>query len=152
MNTYKNLEQAEVDSVAIDVMIEQLNCSQSAKCRDQCGLWIIRGKRGYISTWGDGDTARAGRDTARVGRDTARAGRGSWHLVVDETTPRKWGLIKNRLLFCELTQDGAEEGCFRLKRAPTASEAIEIRDIIGLRQKPSASQWAHLSQWAFRAN
>jgi hypothetical protein len=44
----------------------------------------------------------------------------------------RWTWAKRRLAFCELTQDGDAEGVFRLQRLPTASEAEEIRYVLGI--------------------
>ena len=38
----------------------------------------------------------------------------------------------------QLTQDGDEEGVFRLMRLPTPEEAAEIRRAAGLRQSPGS--------------
>jgi len=51
----------------------------------------------------------------------------------------QWTWFKKRLSFCEVTQDGDEEGCYRLHRLPTAAEADEIRDIVGLRKRKDLS-------------
>ena len=95
-----------------------LGASPSSLRRDESGLWNLRGRPGcYVSTWGDGAT---------------------WQLVVapeQEMSKHAWTWIKKRLACCELTQDGDQEGCFRLHRLPTAGEAGEIRDIIGLRKR-----------------
>ena len=37
--------------------------------------------------------------------------------------------------FCELTQDGDDEGCFRLFELPTSEQAIVIRKALGLKRK-----------------
>jgi hypothetical protein len=55
----------------------------------------------------------------------------------------RWTWAKRRLAFCELTQDGDAEGVFRLQRLPTASEAEEIRYVLGKccgRQRAQQSQ------------
>ena len=41
---------------------------------------------------------------------------------------------KKRLGFCEVTQDGDDEGCLRLHQLPTAEQAEVLRDILGIRK------------------
>ena len=65
-------------------------------------------------------------------------------LAVGSKTPRHWTFAKQRLAsfpgLAQLTQDGDEEGAFRLMRLPTPEEAAEIRRAAGVRQsKPSPS-------------
>jgi hypothetical protein len=52
-------------------------------------------------------------------------------------TARKWTKLKSRLSFCEVTQDGDDEGCLRLMDLPTPEQAILIRKALGLSQKRS---------------
>jgi hypothetical protein len=89
---------------------------------DECRLWTVRGSRGYVSSWGDGQT---------------------WMLAVGSKTPRHWTFAKRRLAaFPGLalpTQDGDDEGVFRLMRLPTSEEAAEIRRAAGARQSPSST-------------
>ena len=96
-----------------------LNASPSTLRRDQAGLWILRGSRGYASSWGDGR---------------------SWQLIPESVSARRWTSYKNRLAFCEILQDGDTEGVLRLERMPTAAEAAEIRDILGLRKRMELSE------------
>ena len=93
---------------------------------DECRLWTVRGSRGYVSTWGDGQT---------------------WMLAVGSKTPRHWTFAKQRMAsfpgLAQLTQDGDEEGVFRLMRLPTPEEAAEIRARPGSgspRPSPSAGR------------
>ena len=109
-------------------MCEALNASPSVLRRDEAGLWILRGRPGcYVSTWGDGE---------------------GWQLVVtpeQEISALQWTWFKKRLAFCEVTQDGDSEGCFRLSRLPTPAEAEEIRDIVGIRKRVELSAEARAS-------
>src|SRR5262245_40321183 len=43
--------------------------------------------------------------------------------------------LKNRLSFCEITQDGDDEGCFRVTELPTAKQATLIRRALGLHKR-----------------
>ena len=69
-----------------------------------------------------------------------------WQLVVtpDEMIRRirQWTAHKKRLSFCELTQDGDSEGCFRLHRLPAPAEAEVIRDVLGIRKAYSEGELA----------
>ena len=104
-------------------MREALNAAHNAVRLDECRLWTVRGSRGYVSTWGDGQT---------------------WMLAVGSKTPRHWTFAKQRLTSFSgltlLTQDGDDDGVLRLMRLPTPEEAAEIRRAAGIRQsKPSPS-------------
>ena len=100
-NTYRTADEANQDKVQLVELLAALNGSPSALRRDGSGAWTLRGRPGcYASTWGDGK---------------------SWQLVVtpeQEISSRQWTWFKRRLAFCELTQDGDAEGCFRLHRCP----------------------------------
>jgi hypothetical protein len=45
---------------------------------------------------------------------------------------RQWSADKKRLRFCQLTQDGDDEGCLTLDRLPTEAEGDIIRDVMGI--------------------
>jgi hypothetical protein len=117
-NTYRTADKADRDKAHLIELFEALHASPSVLWRNGDGLWLLRGHPGcYASTWGDGK---------------------SWQLVVmpeQEISVRQWTAHKKRLPFAELTQEGDEEGCFRLHRLPTAAEAETIRDIIGIRKR-----------------
>jgi hypothetical protein len=120
--TYKSKADAAGDHASLAEMRTALHAAGSAMRMDECRRWIIRGSRGEVSTWGDGRT---------------------WMLTVSPgTTALKWTWVKRRLAaFAELadvTQDGDDEGVFRLLRLPVPAEATEIRRIAGIRQ-PSAA-------------
>ena len=117
-NTYCSTEAASQDKAQLAEMLEAPNASPAALRHDEAGLWIIRGRPGcYVSTRGDGQ---------------------SWQIVVtpdEEISKQAWTWCKKRLAFAELVQDGDSEGVFRLHRLPTAAEAEEVRDIIGIRKR-----------------
>ena len=118
VNTYRTADDAAADKADLFRLMEALGASPSSLRRDESGLWNLRGRPGcYVSTWGDGK---------------------SWQFVVapdGEISALQWTWFKKRLAFCEVTQDGDVEGCFRLHRLPTAAEAEEIRDVIGFRKR-----------------
>ena len=119
-SSYKSRAEAADDRACLELVREALNAAHNAVRLDGCRLWTIRGSRGYVSTWGDGQT---------------------WMLAVGSKTPRHWTFAKQRLAslprLAQLTQDGDEEGLFRLMRLPTPEEAAEIRRAAGIRQSPS---------------
>ena len=43
--------------------------------------------------------------------------------------------MDQRLSFCQVTQDGDDEGCLRLFDLPTPEQAVLIRKAIGLKRK-----------------
>jgi hypothetical protein len=54
-------------------------------------------------------------------------------VVSVKLSTRRWLVIKGKLSFCRLTQDGDSEGCLHLDRLPNAAEAIAIREALGIR-------------------
>jgi hypothetical protein len=119
---YKSKAAATADRACLGLMREALNAAHNAVRLDECRLWTVRGSRGYVSTWGDGQT---------------------WMLAVNSVTPRRWRLIKQRMAafpgLVQVTQDGDDEGVFRLMRLPTAEETAEIRRAAGIRQSPGST-------------
>jgi hypothetical protein len=118
METYRNNAGAGVDKADLGTLMVTLNASPSCLRRDDAGLWILRGSRGYVSTWGDGV---------------------SWQLVV--FTARQWNFRRDVLAaFAEVTWDGDTYGCLLLRRLPTVDEADVIRDILGIRKRVEMSE------------
>lgn len=114
MDTYETAAEAEADRAQQKAMLAALNGWAQALRRDECGAWRIIGKHGSIHTWGDGK---------------------GWVLWVGCRSPLHWTHTKRRLSFCEVTQDGDDEGCLRLHRLPTAAQAEVIRDVLGIRKR-----------------
>jgi hypothetical protein len=48
---------------------------------------------------------------------------------------RRWTGIKARFGFSTITQDGDDEGCFKLDRLPTEAEGQLIRAFLGIRRR-----------------
>src|SRR5258707_372900 len=120
-SSYKSRAEATDDRACLGLMRKALNAAHNAMRLDECRLWTGRGSRGYLSTWGDGQ---------------------AWMLAVGSKKPRHWTFGKQRMAsfpgLAQLTQDGDEEGVFRLMRLPTPVEVAEIRRLIGIRQsRPS---------------
>jgi hypothetical protein len=82
-------------------------------CRGWVGDWQIIGRYGHIIPDGPGFLI---------------------YVATDES-PRRWGFVKQRLEFCRVTQDGDDEGCLRLDRLPTQTEADAIREAIGVKRR-----------------
>jgi hypothetical protein len=118
-NTYPSAAAAAEDKARMEAFQAALNASPSTLRRDQAGLWILRGSRGYVSSWG---------------------GVNAWQLIPESVSARRWSSYKSRLAFCQVTQDGDTEGVLRLDRLPTAEEAVEIREILGLRKRIELSE------------
>lgn len=139
-NTYRTAGEADRDKARLAGLLDALSASPSTLRRDEAGLWVLRGRPGcYASTWGDPPSPTRLRQPATAGQDGYGVASGkSWQLVVapdEEMSKQAWTWIKKRLAFCELTQDSDAEGVFRLHRLPTAAEAEEIRDIVGIRKR-----------------
>lgn len=112
--TYDNRDQAREDRQQQERLLEALDAAPGQLRRDECGWWIIVGRRGTIQTWGDGR---------------------SWLAYVRCRSGQHWTFTKRRLAFMTVTQDGDEEGCLRLFRMPAPHEAVVIREVIGLRKR-----------------
>src|SRR5262245_22994897 len=112
-DTYETAAEAEADRAQQRALLAALNGWGRALRRDECGAWCIKGKCGSIHTWGDGAT---------------------WVLYVACQSTRHWTATKDRLSFCDMTQDAEDEGCLRLHQLPTPDQAAVIRDALGIRK------------------
>ncbi len=56
-------------------------------------------------------------------------------FVSTDESPRRWTNTKKRLAFCNVSQDGDDEGVLALDRLPTPEEASIIREAIGIRKR-----------------
>jgi hypothetical protein len=111
-------------------LLTALGAWDRALRRDECGAWTISGTRGTVHTWGDGKT---------------------WVLYVACRSALHWTHTKKRLGFCQVTQDGDDEGCLRLHQLPTVEQAAVIRDALGIRKRQHVSA-AVLERAASRAS
>ena len=118
-NTYDTSADADADRAQLQQLLRALDAWDRALRRDECAAWCIAGTRGSIHTWGDGKT---------------------WLMWVPCRSARHWTATKQRLAFCELTQDGDDEGCFRLHGLPTAGQVAEIRAALGIRKRRELSE------------
>ena len=112
--TYRNREEERDDRRQQERLLRALDAAPAQLRRDECGSWIIAGRRGVIHTWGDGKT---------------------WLAYVRCRSRQHWTFTRRRLAFMTVTQNGGEEGCLRLFHLPAPVEAVVIRDVIGLRKR-----------------
>jgi hypothetical protein len=101
------------DQMRLDALVASIDASSRALRRDQCGDYMITGKLGHIFADGQGFLL----------------------YVSTQGSPRRWTMVKCRLAFCHLNQDGDDEGCLRLDRFPTSEEAELIREALGIRKR-----------------
>ena len=112
--TYRNRDEERDDRHQQERLLAALDAAPAQRRRDDCGSWIIGGRRGAIHTWGDGK---------------------AWVAYVVGRSTRHWTMIKRRLAFMTVSQDGDDEGCLRLFHLPPPQEAVVIRDVMGLRKR-----------------
>jgi hypothetical protein len=111
--TYESTAAQAEDKARLAAFLDAIDGVKTAFRLDENRLWTIRGKHGYISTWGDG---------------------ASFLLYVQCRSPKHWTFTKKRLAFATVTQDGDEGGCLRMQRLPSPDEAVIIRDVLGIWQ------------------
>jgi len=117
--TYRSRDEERADREQQELLLAALDAAPAQLRRDECGSWVIAGRRGTIQTWGDGET---------------------WIVYVIGRSTRHWTMIKQRLAFMTVTQDGDEEGCFRLVALPTPEQAVLIRDALMLRKRRTLTE------------
>jgi hypothetical protein len=98
---------------ALSSLLTALDASPLALRRDDCGDHAIKGKLGHIFADGAGFLL----------------------CVSTGESARRWTHVKRRLAFCNVTQDGDDEGCLHLDRLPTPAEAELIREAVGIRRR-----------------
>jgi hypothetical protein len=108
LRTREHLTEAEVQR-----LMDAARKNRRALRRDRCGDYMITGKLGHIFADGQGFLL----------------------YVSTQGSPRRWTMVKCRLAFCHLNQDGDDEGCLRLDRFPTSEEAELIREALGIRKR-----------------
>src|SRR5262245_3014983 len=112
--TYETSREANADRAVMKELLRALDGQSRTLRRDECGAWRITGKRGHVYSWGSS---------------------GGWLIYCAPSTARKWNNLKSRLSFCEVTQDGDDEGCFHLFELPASEQVVLIRTALGLKRK-----------------
>jgi hypothetical protein len=92
---------------------------QPALRRDSCGDWAIWGRSGRIYA---------------VPSKASTTGFAFQLVISTSESIRRWTGVKRRLGFCQLTQDGDDEGTMLLTRPPTPDEAPIIREALDIRK------------------
>jgi hypothetical protein len=105
------------DRDAMRALAQALEVSLRRFGRDACGDWNLRGRRGHFST--DGQT---------------------FYVYLKLPSPRRWEFAKRKLHFLFVTQDGDEEGIFKLKQLPTTVQAVVMRKVLGFRKAPTLTE------------
>ena len=105
------------DQTRLEALVTAIDTSPRALRRDQCGDYMVAGKLGHILADGQGFLL----------------------YVSTHESPRRWTLVKRRLAFCHLNQDGDDEGCLRLDRLPRPEEAELIREALAIRKRRRVS-------------
>jgi hypothetical protein len=115
--TYSMMAEADADKQQLRSMLTALDAAGSQMRLDECRTWTIRGKRGYLATWGK-----------------------RWFIYCAPGSSRKWNNIRQALSpLGKFTQAGDAEGIIRLDRLPTAEEATAIRKALGLSKRPAVN-------------
>jgi hypothetical protein len=89
MDTYKSGAEALADKQAQQALLTAMAAAQRSLRKDECGAWRITGNSGHIYAWGDGE---------------------SFALYIASGSAIKWTYDKKRLSFCQVTQNGDDEG------------------------------------------
>jgi hypothetical protein len=105
------------DQTRLEALVAAIDASPRALWRDQCGDYMITGKLGHIFADGQGFLL----------------------YVSTRESPRRWTMVKRRLAFCHLYQDGDDEGCLRLDGLPRPKEAELIREALAIRKRRHVS-------------
>ena len=117
--TYSTMAEADADKQQLRSMLTALDAAGNQMRLDECRAWTIRGKRGYVATWGDG----------------AR-----WFIYCAPGSSRKWNNLRRDLSpLGKCTQAGDDEGIIRIDALPTPEQAVLIRKAIGLSKRPAVN-------------
>jgi hypothetical protein len=113
-NPYKNISDLIQDKERISLLADAAEISERNVHKDECGQWTIKGQRGQLQTFDEQ----------------------SYLLYVSTYSSRKWRALKRKAksFGWEVTQDGDDEGCFRLG-LPNEPQSSFLRKILGLRKR-----------------
>ena len=115
---------------ALIKLVEALGCWDRALRRDECGDWAVFGKLGHIYAV-PGTLDRPKTNGFQI------YFRGAEEF--GEISTLAWTWAKKALSFCQVTNDGDNEGMLFMDRLPTAAESEIIRDKLGIRKKREIS-------------
>lgn len=118
MSAYRTKLEKNADRDRLRELVEALGASELSLRVDEYGTWRLVGRNGYSYGWGDGE---------------------SWVLYVGSGSKHKWFKDKKRLSFCQLIQNGDDEGTLRLFELPTPEQSIAIRFVLGIKKRRSYS-------------
>lgn len=112
METYRSMREQQIDKALLEAMSDALDAASNALRLDECRTWTIRGSRGHVATWGDGER---------------------FLLYVECRSAQHWTWTKKRLAFCEVMQDAEADGVLRCQLPLSKDQAGEIRYALGIR-------------------
>jgi hypothetical protein len=112
---YRDIIDLVQDRYRIELLAQALDISPRNIRKDRCSQFTISGNGGQLQTF-----------------DRQEA----YLLYIMAPSSRKWGAIKRKAvaLGWEVTQDGDDEGCFRLP-LPNPDQAKFLRSLLGLRKR-----------------
>jgi hypothetical protein len=109
-------------------LIEALGCRDAALRRDECGDWRIKGRYGHIYAI-----------PGTLDRPVVEGFQIYFRGAEEPLSSKGWTYAKRALAFCEVTNDGDNEGMLFLDRLPTGEEAEVIRAKLGVAKKREVS-------------
>jgi hypothetical protein len=113
--------------------VEALGCRDAALHRDECGDWRVRGRYGHIYAV-PGTLDRPGVEGFQI------YFRGASKFEEPPKGSKAWSFAKKAMSFCEVINDGDDEGVMLLDRLPTPEEALIIRDKLNIPKKREVSE------------
>ena len=99
------------DRPAMLTLVDTLATRPQLLRRDECGDWNLFGKAGHVYAIPEAN---------------------AYYFMVRCRSSKTWNHLKRRLSFCTLTQDGDDEGVFRLSGLPNETQAGLLRTALGL--------------------
>ncbi|MGY2902942.1 hypothetical protein [Bradyrhizobium sp. URHC0002] len=110
-------EYQRADRERLATFARTISVSQSTLRRDACGDWILSGPAGHVSSDG-----------------------ASFYVYLAWASVRGWSNAKRRFAYLAVTQDGDEEGVFRIDRPLSPAQATDLRNALLLRKVTPLSQ------------
>ena len=119
------------DKVSLIDFVDAIDTRHKLIKYDECYNWRIQGTSGHVY---------------------AIPEHGVFYICVETGSPRAWGAAKKFMAFCTISQDGDDEGVFRLNRLPTTLEGNMIRRVVGLpkRRRISPETKERLARYSFK--